>query len=746
MRPAALPLRWARFAPLMLLLAACSDRLPTIAPPALPTPAGNGMAALTCTAHVADRSVRCASDPGASAARRLIIGGQNVYVKLSSSNLSYDTATADFHFDVVVQNLMAQPIGTVDGFNPTGVKVVFHSGPTVTAGTGEITVDSAAAGTFTAADQPYYEYPELLYTGQESSPQTWWLTVPTTVETFTFLLYVAADIPAEPGLLRYVRESGTPTTDNLRAVWGTSGSNVYAAGGFTVLRYDGTRWKTELCGCFGPFFGMWGFGASDIIVVGDAGTILHYDGASWVDQSDTTFVNLRGVWGASPGSVWAVGMGGAILHYDGSNWTVPELEVAFSYNFNAVMGTSANDVWAVGAAGRMIQNENEEGWFEVTRVTTNALFDLWATGASSMWAVGNNGTVLHYDGTTWTVTSSGLTANLRAVWGASDSDLWASAVNGEMFHYDGVSWTPVPSGTTRNLHGLWGSGASDVFAVGESGAAIHWDGGEWEWETSNLRAVWGTGPTNLWVVGFEGSIMRGNGSTWVQEASGTAENLRGVWGTSTSDVFAVGLGGTILHRDGVGWSAMSSPTSTALHGVDGVASDTVFAVGLGGEILRYNGASWSAMSSPTVEDLHGVWANNGSDVWAVGAAGTVLHFDGVAWSQDSTGVSEDLNAVFGLPGGAEVWAVGAFGTVLHRTGGVWVDETLGGFHLQAVWASAANDVFAMGDWGFILHYNGTGWSLQGADAPYSNLTGIWGTSPTSVWVTGQSGTIFRGRR
>jgi hypothetical protein len=736
---------------LLLMLGACSDQLPTVAlPPAGggPLRPSTGVMALSCAVTVATRNVRCSSDAGATAARRVLVGGQNVYVTLASSNVAYESGSQSFHFDVTVRNLMAQPIGTADGFTlSTGVLAVFHDAPTATAGTGEITVDSAdGTGTFTAAGQPYYAYPEVLYTGDTSSPRTWWLTVPNTVEEFGFVMLIQADVPAEPGVLRYVRESGTPTTDNLRGVWASSPSNVYAVGGYSILRFDGTRWKTDLCGCFGPMFGIYGLGPADILAVGDFGTILHWDGTTWENESlpdSLGFPSLRGVWGATADSVWAVGLGGALFLKEHGSWVVPELEVGFTYSFNAVSGRAWDDVWAVGANGRIIHYDGDL-WSEMPRPSTNALFGVWAASDSSAWAVGSGGRVIHYDGTAWSVVAAGIPVDLRAVWGSSDADVWVSGVNGAVYHYQGASWDPVASGTPNTLHALWGSGPGDIHAVGASGAAIRWNGAEWTGITDNMRSVWGTGSGDLWAVGFNGAIAHSDGSgSWTREASGTALNLRGVWGSSADSVFAVGLGGTLLLRTGGSWAAQASPTASDLHGVWGRAPDDVFAVGTGGEILHFDGGGWSAQSSGTLEALHAV-AGTADSVWAVGDAGTVLRYDGANWAPESTGVPDSLYAIWIGPDG-EPWAGGTLGTVLHRVAGVWGVEYLPIADINALWGTSSSDLFAMADYGLVGHYNGTEWSPQGADA-FNHLTGIWGTSPRDVWVVGQSGTIFRGTR
>jgi len=68
----------------------------------------------------------------------LIVGGQGALVRLASSGTTYNAGTQAFASDVTVENLIAQPMNTTDGTTPDagGIKVFFHSGPTVTGGAG----------------------------------------------------------------------------------------------------------------------------------------------------------------------------------------------------------------------------------------------------------------------------------------------------------------------------------------------------------------------------------------------------------------------------------------------------------------------------------------------------------------------------------------------------------------------------------------------------------------------------------
>ncbi len=55
---------------------------------------------------------------------------------------------------------------------------------------------------------------------------------------------------------------------------------------------------------------------------------------------------------------------------------------------------------------------------------------------------------------------------LLDVWGSSGSNVFAVGDSGAILHYDGVSWSAMSSGTTNSLLGVWGSSGSDVLLGG----------------------------------------------------------------------------------------------------------------------------------------------------------------------------------------------------------------------------------------------------------------------------------------
>jgi DNA/RNA endonuclease G (NUC1) len=176
-------------------LSACTERGLVAPIDQAPTPESS-LQALSCRASLADRTVSCAS-PTLNGVRAQQIGGQAVNVKLTSSNVAYNAVDSIFSFDVTVQNLLAEKMGTRDGvtLDSAGIRVYFSTNPSVTQGTGSATVINADdQGTFTAANQYYFQYDTMLATNEVSPARQWQLKVDPSVVQFGFTLYVATQL------------------------------------------------------------------------------------------------------------------------------------------------------------------------------------------------------------------------------------------------------------------------------------------------------------------------------------------------------------------------------------------------------------------------------------------------------------------------------------------------------------------------------------------------------------------------
>ncbi|MDM8549267.1 hypothetical protein QUF72_04280 [Desulfobacterales bacterium HSG2] len=505
-------------------------------------------------------------------------------------------------------------------------------------------------------------------------------------------------------------ESGTYF--ELRGIWGSSADDIFAVGGGgTIIRYDGKEWTPMDSGSDAWFNSVWGVSGSDVFAVGDGGVILHYDGKQWTRMNSGTDKDILAVWGNNGTDVFAVGKNGLILHYAGSGWI--SMNSGTNSRLTGVWGSSGTDVFAVGFLPGIILHYDGREWTRSYNDSAVFLFDLWGSG-SDVFASGRNLyshdiSLLHHDGAEWTPEEFDSRVFLNGVWGLpaenrSGYDIFAVGECGTIMHYDGSRQTILRGGMCDDFYQVRGSSASHLFAVGGtalvpgSGVIMHHDGSAWApagdfSDFDNFLDIWEYPAENhseFFVVGASGAILHHDGDAWMQMESGTKQDLGGIWGHPAEnrpgpEIFAVGGPGTILHYDGEAWSPMDSGTKLNLCDVWGYHDENrpvteVFAVGWKGVILHYDGEEWKQMDSGTGNYLNGVWghpAENrlGFEVFAVGLFGTILHYDGKAWKQADSGMKDHLRGVWGHPEknrlGTEVFATGDNGVILHYDGEAW---------------------------------------------------------------------------
>jgi hypothetical protein len=452
---------------LALLASACAD-LPTATTPSVPAPApGSFRAELSCTASVATGRVACAGEGADGSASRpsLIIGGQNVYVRLEASGGGYNPSDSIFQIDVTVQNLMTQTFGASNDSTDTGLTVFFYTGPTTTAGTGAVSVDNEdGTSIFLAGAAEYFTYDGLLFTGEMTDPKPWRFKADPEVEAFHFQVFVQGQLPHEQSLLLF-----RPSYEGeiyVNGLWGSASNRVFAVGSSGgLLRLTGGTWVTDDALGEEELWDVWGTSENDVFAVGDFGTIVHWNGTAW-EEMDSGLgcgcTTLWGVWGAAPNDVWAVGDGGVILHYDGTEWVAGDTVPADG--LTAVWGSGANDVFAVGTDGAIFHYDGT-GWTAMTSGVEedgHVMLSVWGTSSTNVYA-GFTGGVLHYDGTDWSPLAGALECPTFSVWGSAPDDLFVANVCG-IDHYDGASWAHMDPGGGGIATDIIGFGPHNIMA------------------------------------------------------------------------------------------------------------------------------------------------------------------------------------------------------------------------------------------------------------------------------------------
>lgn len=289
----------------------------------------------------------------------------------------------------------------------------------------------------------------------------------------------------------------------------------------------------------------------------------------------------------------------------------------------------------------------ETGW-ELRQVETRLTHfsGVWGSSASDVFAVGNRGTILHFDGSRWSRQKSGTGKNLSAVWVASPTDAVAVGLDGVILHFDGRGWETEKSGTSKSLLAVWGSSASDVYAVGRGGTILHFDGRAWTRQPSptrfDLNAAWGTSPTDVSAAGAHGTLVHSDGTKWSQAnpSFGWYWTFNALGGTSSGPVYVGGgrrpsgqlsdevVEGVVLRSDGAAWTPVRGSESQVVAGIWASAPDEIYFAGPGinglEQVRRFDGAEFRTVDSESRFSPRAVWGAPTGELFVVGSNGFVL--------------------------------------------------------------------------------------------------------------------------
>lgn len=309
-------------------------------------------------------------------------------------------------------------------------------------------------------------------------------------------------------------------------------------------------------------------------------------------------------------------------------------------------------------------------------------------------------------------------------------------------------WTTYYLGDAQShLQDVFAISDSDVWAVGEiylrdsTGQldlnmynAAHWDGSSWtlhrvywifqgQQGVARLNAVYGLSNRDVWVAP---SPKHWNGIEWTSyTVTGimTGSTTK-IWGTSSDNLFFVGTNGSITHWDGAKFTRMESGTTTDLYDISGTFNGKVYACGgeFSGTVLEYDGNSWKRVDSLSDTRI-GRWSMFAkNDFFAVG--GHDLRFIDIKYG-DTLRTPPRTVSEGGLGNGRPI-----------------VTTSIRG--------SSRRNVFAVGGWQYVIHYNGKSWKW------YEELWDLTGPTQYSVGVTENNvfivgykdgkATILHGRR
>lgn len=463
----------------------------------------------------------------------------------------------------------------------------------------------------------------------------------------------------------------------LRGVWGLSPTDVWVVGDQgAILHWDGVSWTPEASGAGDTLHDVMGLPTGEVWAVGDEessdGLFMRTE-SGWrklADASgqslfvlDPTHVYVSSYW-------WELSWSGAdIWMWNGKK--VVQTSVMASEPCEedgpylaSVWGVSPSRLWAAGdGLYRLFRSSDapkQDAWegsestvldcelekppvgeWRIERPTNWNLHAAWGDSPSSLWAVGDGGTILHFDGKTWSRQDSGTMQRLDVVWGFGPADVWAAGAQGTILHDDGNGWKAAASPTKEPITAAAAPSSDDVWIGTDAGGIFHHDGDGWT-EVADVDkpvlALHASSGRPLWiatqhrVLTWDGNevsevdLEHEYGDPWIQGVAGGGKH---VWLADGQDVWSMGKGKRRL-LGGVEY-AVENANVTALAGTS--PKNVWFAATPGAgcilnlmasSLCRFDGKRWACYwcdDLPLLQDVHPFPSGH---VVAVGMEGIVV--------------------------------------------------------------------------------------------------------------------------
>ena len=214
--------------------------------------------------------------------------------------------------------------------------------------------------------------------------------------------------------------------------------------------------------------------------------------------------------------------------------------------------------------------------------------------------------------------------SLRAIWGLNYRHVIAVGDNGTILFFDGNLWQFMESHTQNRLLAVWGTSSDNIYTTGENGVMRRFNGAVWETVETHIEnplyGIWGTAPDNIYAVGGHGTILHYDGISWQRQYTKWYDRLNCIWGRNAVDIYAAGEKGIMLHYDGSGWEAMpycSSRPVDILFGDDAI----VFGIRFFDPIQFDAGHGWTPTRICNDREINAFWQSNSEYLFSAGETG-----------------------------------------------------------------------------------------------------------------------------
>ena len=292
----------------------------------------------------------------------------------------------------------------------------------------------------------------------------------------------------------------------------------------------------------------------DVAIINDTlayavGEIYLKDATGQIDQTPYCLAKWNG-------STWQLKR----LYYKNKDFQGNEY-IAALRDIRGVFAFSATDVWLTPGSVFHWNGQDSLTEFSFSRLTLpdpNAtVFKLWGENSNNLYGVGNAGTIVFYNGSSWQKIESGTTLDIRDVWG-DGNEILALASHGFsppagkcLMRIIGTTVEAVSdSGLPPMLSGIWFASGKHYYVVGDGmfekvdvSSIDPWIGFHTGLTTYYTNAIRGTASNDIVVVGAYGEVLHFNGSTWKSFRAQTALSFGSYSGVALKSNLFMAVGG-----------------------------------------------------------------------------------------------------------------------------------------------------------------------------------------------------------
>lgn len=497
---------------------------------------------------------------------------------------------------------------------------------------------------------------------------------------------------------------------NLIGLWGERFDNLVGVGCGVFARWNGTSWRVEQTP---GYCALGAAGTADNNVVAVGTQIWRFNGTAWARETVAFTGELQSA-AAVDGVIYAVGQHGQILRRSDAGWS--PMPSPTTRTLRTVHGITGNNIWAVGDGGVMlryngttwqVQNAPDGQFFDCRTVHVRGPSDVLASCNERGWGW----SIQRWNGSSWIRMDTPQREFITDI-AEGNGRLWAVGSQRTIYRQEGDGWVQDAERLGDvNVQAIYAD-ARGVLAVGNEGLSMQRTTSGWTIRSGYplYEAMWAGGPDLIVAGGTRGAIDVFDGTRWsASRPIGEQHSIRAVWGAARDAIFAVGPFATMLRYNGLQWQQMNVPTTAWIHGVWGVSRDSVWAVTSSGEIMFYNGSQWALTfrTGGQLLDIHGRDARN---IVAVGDGGRIWRFDGRSWQREESNTDVQLRAVFVGP--TRTFAASGSQLFEYR-GGEWLAPvTVPGSNFTWLAGTGDADVYAGGCGAQTRRFDGSTWTAE----------------------------------